>query len=590
MIRRGVLLAGLLVLAGCTSTSTQQVRSQAEDELSDHGDDVKTIGEVTSVGNADPIPVIGIGLVINLPNPTGGCPPGSDRVALEEELKKRGVENVKEKLDSPYNALVRVAALIPAAAHKGDLTDVTVAVPEGSRCTSLRGGYLSMCKLFNFDSTQHISPDPTRGDRLLRGHEQVYAEGPVVAGLAGEGSAEDKPSQRAGCVWGGGRVLGADRVFTLELKPNLPFGARVAMQVERRVNETFHGPAVGGAGVPPLATAKTNQTVTLGVPGAYRQNLMRYLRVVRLIPLNEQPAVDGPYCQKLEQQLLDPGTTITAALRLEALGPQSIPMLKAGLNSEHPLVRFAAAEALAYLGSPSCAEELAKQVVEQPHVQAYALTALASLNEAICHVKLTELLNAVRPETRYGAFRALRALDETDATVRGVKFGNAFWLHRVAPDGPPQIHLATTKRAEVVLFGESPKLVPPFSILAGPEFTLTAKDGESCTLSRFTTGGGKKSRQCSLEVADVLKALADLGGTYADAVELLRQADECRGLNCALKVDTLPKAPSVYDLAKAGLDASGTKAEIGATPTLYERPTAGRPRNPRTEPVAGGSE
>ena len=102
--------------------------------------------------------------------------------------------------------------------------------------------------------------------------------------------------------------------------------------------------------------------------------------------------------------------------------------------------------------------------------------------------------------------------------------------------------------------------------------------------------GGKRSRQCSLEVADVLKALAELGGTYADAVELLRQADDCRGLSCALKVDAIPKAPSVYDLAKAGLDASGTKAEIGATPTLYERPSAAKPRNPRTEPAAGGSE
>src|SRR5207237_5115539 len=59
MIRRGVLLAGLLVLLGCTSP--QQVRSQAEDELSDRDADVKTVGEVTSVGHADAIPVIGVG-------------------------------------------------------------------------------------------------------------------------------------------------------------------------------------------------------------------------------------------------------------------------------------------------------------------------------------------------------------------------------------------------------------------------------------------------------------------------------------------------------------------------------------------------
>ena len=78
--------------------------------------------------------------------------------------------------------------------------------------------------------------------------------------------------------------------------------------------------------------------------------------------LTEAPPPDGSYCKKLTQQLLDPTTTVTAALRLEALGAASIPTLKVGLHSDVPLVRFAAAEALAYLGSPSCGEELGRQV------------------------------------------------------------------------------------------------------------------------------------------------------------------------------------------------------------------------------------
>ena len=45
-----------------------------------------------------------------------------------------------------------------------------------------------------------------------------------------------------------------------------------------------------------------------------------------------------------------------------ALGAASIPKLMVGLHSDVPLVRFASAESLAYLGSPSCGEELGKQV------------------------------------------------------------------------------------------------------------------------------------------------------------------------------------------------------------------------------------
>src|SRR5439155_18645401 len=214
----------------------------------------------------------------------------------------------------------------------------------------------------------------------------------------------------------------------------------------------------------------------------------------------------------------DPATTITGALRLEALGPQSITALKVGLNSDVPMVRFAAAESLAYLGSPSCGEALGRQVAEQPFVQAFALTALASLNEAVCRVKLEELLTAPGPETRYGAFQALRARDEHDPLVTGEKLGS-FWLHEVGKNGPPQVHYSTYRRPEVVLFGDTPKLVAPLSLLAGPEFIIRADEGKTtCTVSRFTTRRGKQSKECPLEGSGELRAVVELGGNYADAV------------------------------------------------------------------------
>jgi hypothetical protein len=585
MIRRWALTAVLIALAGCTHA---QPRAQSEDE-SDRTDTaaaaVRTIGDITTVANAEDIPVAGIGLVTRLEGTGGGVPPGPERATLEDFLRKRGVENIKELFASKSTSLVRVAARIPAGARKGDPIDISVSAPDSSRTSSLRGGVLEECLLYNFDSSHNLSAAVTaatghelaaRPDGLIRGHALVKAEGPITAGVAED--ADEEPSQKRGVVWAGGKFAGPDRPFILQINAEQQY-ARIAMRIAERINETFHGPAAG-SGTDEIAIARSKTVVTLIIPGAYRLNMGRFLRVVRLIPLNEAPAADGSYCKKLTQQLLDPTTTVTAALRLEALGSSSVPTLKLGLHSDVPLVRFASAEALAYLGSPSCGEELGRQVAEQPFVQAFALTALASLNEGICRVKLEELLSAPGPETRYGAFRALCARDERDPLVTGEKLG-AYWLHEVGKKGAPQVHYSTHKRPEVILFGEAPKFVAPLSILAGPEFTLRAEEGKTtCVVSRFTTARGKQSKECPLEVAAVLRAVSELGGNYADSIEMLRQADACRGLNCALKADALPKAPSVYDLARAGVQFTGgrgdslaaVQVDIGVTPTLYELP------------------
>src|SRR5947209_11464875 len=117
--RVGVLGAVLLGLLGCAHQG-QQTRLQSAD---DKDAEVKTVGDVTAFANADPIPVAGIGLVVGLDG-TGGCPPGPERVFVEEELRRKGVEHVKEVLASKDVALVRVSAQIPAGARKGDPLDV----------------------------------------------------------------------------------------------------------------------------------------------------------------------------------------------------------------------------------------------------------------------------------------------------------------------------------------------------------------------------------------------------------------------------------------------------------------------------------
>ncbi len=171
-------LLGLVAVLGCTSF---QSRAQLEDEVEHYY--VETIGDKTTVGNATPIPVGGVGLVFGLEGTGGDCPPDAYRSMLETDLQKDRVPKVKEVLTDPRHALVLVSGLIPPGAGKGDPIDLELTLPRGSRVTSLRGGCLRKCMLFNYDFAERLNPDPNGPRGMLRGHPIVEAEGTLLVGL-----------------------------------------------------------------------------------------------------------------------------------------------------------------------------------------------------------------------------------------------------------------------------------------------------------------------------------------------------------------------------------------------------------------------
>ncbi|MBI1917623.1 MAG: flagellar basal body P-ring protein FlgI [Planctomycetes bacterium] len=590
----GALLATPL---GCTRP---QARGQREEESDRERYPVKLVGDVTTFSNADPIPVHGVGLVEDLDSTGGPVPAGGLRDTLEHDLLQQRVPDVKALLRSDTCAMVLVAALVPPGARKGDRIDVEVRLPPGSRATSLRGGRLRRCVLYNHEFLGNVSAQYAGTNAALKGHPIALAEGNLLVGF---GSSDEGERMKSGRIWEGA-VSRIDRPFHLLMNVNQQF-ARVAANVADRINTAFQGAFPGGPDTE-IASAKTNTFVLLGMPPQYKHNPQRFLRVVRMVPL-EDGEVGGPrpgrppYRVRLQEDLLDPARTVVASLRLEGLGTASIPALKQGLQSPHPLVRFCSAEALAYLGNAACADELARTVQQQPYLRAYALTALASLDESVCRDRLFDLLSGDgEDETRYGAFRALRALNERDEAVRGKLLGDAFWLHHIAPNTPPLVHVSLSRRPEVVLFGSGHALVPPFSLLAG-EFAVTAAAGDQrCTVSHFPLHGdeeGGSRVRCPLELTEVLKLMASQGASFAEVIELLRQADLCRSLSCRLRHDALPQTVTVQQLAEAGrADAEkkrhpqpGAKpadaieiikpdtADLGATPALYQEPTSSRP-------------
>jgi HEAT repeat protein len=322
------------------------------------------------------------------------------------------------------------------------------------------------------------------------------------------------------------------------------------------------------------------------VPPKYRLNLPHFLRVVLAVPLHlpgDAPGADGAtaYRQRLADDLLDPARTVTAALRLEALADdRSVAALKAGLKSKDVKVRFCSAESLAYLGNSAGGEELATIVQEQPYLRAFALTALASLDQKVSFAKLQDILATSNNDVvRYGAFRALRTLNDKDEAIAGELLNESFWLHRVAPKTEPMIHVSSTKRPEIVLFGEEAKMEGP-----------TENDQDHCMVSWVPPAGGSpERRECPLQAEAVLRTLAAMGVTYPEAIEILQQADQSKCLNCRVRADALPQLISVEELAEAGkkkadgtmegVDILQTSEEIGATPGLFDnqRPRRANP-------------
>ncbi len=558
MKRLGLFLAASLVaLSGCLKDHT--TRSQLDDDADKPK--VRLIGDVAEFQTAGAVPVSGVGLVVGLEGTGGGAPPGAYRQMMEEHLKRSKIDNPKAWLDSNDTALVIVNAQIPAGSRAGERSDVEITLPPGSKVKSLRGGYLLETQLFTYSShgqvraylEQNDIKPVGSGDGLLKGHAIASAEGPVQMALNDkENKAEAKADPeipeggvRRAFIWKGAKSK-TNQPFFLVLNSGVQ-SYRMAVVVHERINETFHGPG----SLEKVAVPRTKETVVLTIPPQYRNNPTHFFRVVRMIPI-ERIEENPEYRRRLENELQEPETALTAALRLEALGRDSIPVLRETMKSnKYPIVRFAAAEALAYLGEPIAASVLASLAEKHPSLQAYCLTALASLDEAASSFALQDLLASDVPEIRYGAFQALREREPRNYSSKDQLMNKSFWLHKVAPESTPFVHVLSTGRSEIVTFGKNPHLVAPFSLRAGPDLVVTARAADSAvTISRFSTRKPQRQEQCSFAVADIVKTMAGLGAQYDDVVDLLTQARDIKALDCDLRIDALPRGAEIKRLAE----------------------------------------
>ena len=537
----------------------------------------ETVGDLAYVVSNGEMVVEGVGLVTGLDHTGGDSPPSTYRKLLVDEMSKEGVEHPERLLTDPQLSLVIVRMTIPMGGDPKDPLDAQVEVPPGCPTKSLNGGYLIKARLFPVAYGN-------KGE-ALRDHEIAYARGPVMLGTPA------RPNDlKVGRVLGGGRVK-KEFPYTLVIKESRE-SYYTAKMLESVVNARFHQPEDGHQ--KGMATGKNARYLVLKVPALYHQNQARYFRVIQALPMIDSAELKTRRLATFAKELLDPKTAGVAAIKLEALGIASVDALKEGLKSEDAHVRFFAAEALAYLNETAGCEVLGQTAIKLPEFRAYALAALAALDQSAAHMELRKLMDQPQFDVRYGAFNALRTLDPTDAYLgharvlndprpsdddlpatgdsmameiasasrRRARPDDPFDLYLVESDGPPMVHVSRTRRTEIVVFGRQQKLLTPL-VLDGGEILINAGDNdESAELTKIVparSGDADVKVTTTLELSDVIRQAANMGASYPQIVALLEKANKQKNLAGQLVVDAVPVASTAYLDAIIGRDRHAVK-------------------------------
>jgi flagellar basal body P-ring protein FlgI len=537
-------LCGVVVLSGCSWWESMTVRSQSPEEQTPERPSVRLVGDLAVPAGMCMLPtsVEAVGLVTGLDGTGSDAIPSPRRQRLLGEMQTRGVESPGTVLASPDTAMVMVRGLLPPGIQKGDHFDLEVRTPSRSETTSLRGGWLLETELREFaELADH---------QIHTGHPWGQGAGPVMVDPSAEAN-KDHVATCRGRILGGG-VAQKSRPLGLELKPESQ-SVLASSWIETAVNKRFHTTYRGiKRGV---AKAKTDRYVELSVHPRYKDNIQRYVQVVRAIGVRESEAARQERLLVLGKQLLDPITCSRAALQLEAIGHQAIDVLRKGIRSSDPEVRFRSAEALAFLDQSEAAEPLCEAAREQPAFRVFALSALSAMDDVAAAERLRELLDSPSAETRYGAFRALSAMNRKDPTVMGEVLGGQFSYHVLNTSQSPMIHVTRSRRPEIVLFGRGQRLRTPLAVDAGNQIMVVGTQPGRIAVSKFAVGEMDQRRLVSDRVDDVIRAIVQLGGTYPDVVQALQEAKEQGALDGRFEVDALPEAGRAYTrVANAEVD------------------------------------
>ncbi len=495
------------------------------------------VGEYTTISGNRMVVLEGVGLVTQLDGTGGDSPSTQHRKSLLDEMRRRQIDNPNEILRSPYTAMVVVRAYLPSLVGKDEHIDVEVRLPDGTEATSLAGGWLMKCDL--------IEKAVVEGRGVMDGKVLARAEGPIL--IAAHASKDDAntSSLMRGTIPAGGVCLREAQPLSIHLRNDFR-SVRMANRITKRIGERFHDYDQYGIRRP-LAKFKADSRIDLEMHPRYKENDARYLEVIRNIAFNETQVERQLRMQRLRDDVMQSETAATAALQLEAIGRDAIPVLKEGLTAPTLEARFHAAVALAYLGVDDGVPVLAEAADQERSFRVYAFAAMAALDEGEAYEPLMALLDHASTETRYGAFRTLTTLNPNDPSIQGEDMNEQFMMHILPTQSEPMIHLTRRQKTELVIFGDDQRFVAPLAVSAGKKIWVTSQVGQDRVIvSRYEPGKPDRRVEVSTEVAEVIRTAVDLGASYPDVVQMLVQAENQHNLPGPIAIDALPQAGRRY--------------------------------------------
>jgi flagellar basal body P-ring protein FlgI len=508
--------------------------------------DVKYVSEYTRPYGMNLVKVEAVSLVTGLAGTGSDPPPTPQRAQLLAEMKRREVEDPNEVLASGNTSLVLVRAFLRPGIQEGDRFDVEVRVPSQSETTSLRDGWLL---------TTRLTELAVLGEQIREGHVLGTAEGPVLVDPSADPKTDQALATR-GRILGGGVAL-KSRPLGLVINHQQK-SVRVSQEIANSINHRFHTFVNGRK--QGVATPKTDEIIDLLIHDRYKDNIARYMQLVQNIAINETPMERQARLRFLDEQLSDPLTAANASLRLEAVGgDEAREILQQGLAVNDPEVRFYAAEALAYLDETAAVETLADVARNEPAFRVNALAALSAMDDTLAYDTLRSLLEVRSAETRYGAFRALWAMNQNDPLMRGEHLGGQFRYHVLDVPGPEMIHVTHSHLPEVVLFGKDQQLQLPLVLDAGKNIMVNGLNGNRIKVARFRAGAEVEQRLVTTRVDEVIRAIVELGGTYPDVVQALQQSKADGALASRFEVDALPEPGRPFDRHAEQASTDGTE-------------------------------
>lgn len=420
-----VLCAAIWAFTGCSPQKKEEVQPATIDPRS-------TVGSLSRIYATESIQVRGIGIVAGLAGTGSSECPADIREELEKyiwkQIPQKGTVNPRALIESLDTAVVEVVGTVPYLSDKTQGFDIMVRPLSSTQTTSLDGGYLYTTELKEMSRLARVEQFSQYSKTI------ATASGPIYSNKM-----KDRSDGKMWCVMGGGKSTGEPSVKLILNKTDF-LGANA---VRNRINERFG---------PKICVPESASECTLYFPARYKNDKMRFLRIVNSLVLGNSDQIREEYTVSALNRLISEPNKIDAEITLEGIGKSALDRLEPLLKHDDAKVRFHAARCMLNIGSDKPVQYL-RQVASDPK-NAYRIEALGAigLNSKDAGPLLMSALSDANLDVRLAAYEMLVRLDSPLVLRKTVGGGN-FVVDTIVCDGPKIIYAYQKDSPRIVLFG-----------------------------------------------------------------------------------------------------------------------------------------